>query len=96
MMALNRNMALELGSRHIRVNAVCPGYIDTPMWDEWVQIAPDPKARMAQTKALHPLGRPGVPADVASAVAYLASPRTPWITGTSLVADGGLTIWAHS
>lgn len=95
LMALTRNLALELAPRHIRVNAVCPGYIDTALWDEWLRSAPDPAALAAQTQALHPLGRRGVPADVASAVAFLVSPGSAWITGTQLVVDGGLTIRAH-
>lgn len=95
MMALTRNLALESAPTHIRVNALCPGYIDTALWDEWVSSAPDPEALAAQTQALHPLGRRGLPADVASAVAYLAGPASAWITGTQLVVDGGLTIRAH-
>jgi NAD(P)-dependent dehydrogenase (short-subunit alcohol dehydrogenase family) len=95
LVALTRNLALELAPRHIRVNAVCPGYIDTPMWDEWLRTASDPAALATETEALHPLGRRGLPADVASAVAYLASPQAAWITGTHLVVDGGLTIRAH-
>ncbi len=95
MMALTRNLALELAPRHIRVNTICPGYIDTALWDEWVRSAPDPQALAAQTAAFHPLGRRGLPADVASATAYLASPASAWITGTQLVVDGGLTIRAH-
>ena len=90
-----RNLALELSGRAIRVNAVCPGYIDTPMWDEWLRTAPDPEALARQTAGLHPLGRRGVPADVAAAVAYLAGPHAAWVTGTQLVIDGGLTIRAH-
>jgi NAD(P)-dependent dehydrogenase (short-subunit alcohol dehydrogenase family) len=93
--ALTRNLALELAPRRIRVNAVCPGYIDTALWDEWLKTAADPEALAAQTEALHPLGRRGVPADVAAAVAYLASPASAWVTGTQLVVDGGLTIRAH-
>jgi NAD(P)-dependent dehydrogenase (short-subunit alcohol dehydrogenase family) len=95
LMALTRNLALELANRHIRVNAVCPGYIDTPMWEEWLRTARDPEALASQTEALHPLGRRGVPEDVASAAVYLASPQATWVTGTSLVVDGGLTIRTH-
>lgn len=93
--ALTRNMALELAPRRIRVNAVCPGYIDTPMWEEWLRIADNAEALANSITALHPLGRRGMPADVASAVLYLAGTEAAWITGTFLVIDGGLTIRAH-
>lgn len=95
LVAQTRNLALELAPRHIRVNAVCPGYIDTPMWDEWIASSPDPASLASQTAALHPLGRRGVPRDVASATAFLASPNAEWITGTCLVVDGGLTVRTH-
>jgi NAD(P)-dependent dehydrogenase (short-subunit alcohol dehydrogenase family) len=95
LVALTRNLALELASRQIRVNAICPGYIDTPMWDEWLRSSSDPEALAHDTEALHPLGRRGKPQDVASAVAYLAGPQSSWITGTCLVVDGGLTIRTH-
>lgn len=95
LVALTRNLALELAPRQVRVNAICPGYIDTPMWDEWLRSSADPEELARQTSALHPLGRRGQPYDVASAVAYLAGPQSAWITGTNLVVDGGLTIRAH-
>jgi NAD(P)-dependent dehydrogenase (short-subunit alcohol dehydrogenase family) len=95
LIAQTRNLALELAPRQIRVNAVCPGYIDTAMWDEWLRTADDAEELAKQTAALHPLGRRGVPGDVAAAVAYLAGPGAAWVTGTHLVVDGGLTIRAH-
>ena len=95
LVALTRNLALELSPQKIRVNAVCPGYIDTPMWDLYLKSAADPEVLARETAALHPLGRRGLPADVASAVAYFAGPESEWVTGTHLVVDGGLTIRAH-
>jgi len=95
LVALTRNLALELAPRRIRVNAVCPGYVDTPMWDEWLRTSSDPEELARQTTALHPLGRRGQPQDVASAVAYLAGSQSAWVTGTCLVVDGGLTIRTH-
>jgi NAD(P)-dependent dehydrogenase (short-subunit alcohol dehydrogenase family) len=95
LVALTRNLALELASRGIHVNAVCPGYIDTPMWDEWLSLSESPETLAKETASLHPLGRRGLPGDVAAAVAYLAGPQSSWVTGTHLVIDGGLTIRAH-
>ncbi len=95
LIALTRNLALELAPRKIRVNAICPGYIDTRLWEEYLRYAPDPQAVAAQTTALHPLGRRGLPADVAEAALFLACDGASFITGTNLVIDGGLTIRAH-
>ncbi len=95
LMALTRNLALELAPRHIRVNAICPGYIDTPMWDEWLRSTSNPEEAARETESLHPLGRRGLPCDVASAAIYLAGSQSTWITGTSLVVDGGLTVRTH-
>lgn len=93
--ALTRNLALELAPSHIRVNAVAPGYIDTAMWDEWVAQSPDPEKLARETTALHPLGRRGLPSDVARVVAYLGADESDWVTGTVTVVDGGLTLRAH-
>jgi NAD(P)-dependent dehydrogenase (short-subunit alcohol dehydrogenase family) len=95
LIAFTRNLALELAPRRIRVNAVCPGYVDTRLWDDYLRRAADPAALDAATTALHPLGRRGLPADVAEAVLFLAGEGASFITGTTLVVDGGLTIRAH-
>lgn len=95
LVALTRNLALELAPRHIRVNAICPGYIDTRLWEEYMHRSPDAEGLAASTAALHPLGRRGIPADVASAALFLATDASAFITGTCLVVDGGLTIRAH-
>jgi len=96
LVALTRNLALELAPLHIRVNAICPGYIDTRLWEEYMRRSPNAEALAAKTAALHPLGRRGVPTDVANAALFLATDGSAFITGTCLVVDGGLTIRAHS
>jgi NAD(P)-dependent dehydrogenase (short-subunit alcohol dehydrogenase family) len=95
LVALTRNLALELSSRHIRVNCICPGYIDTRLWEEYLNNSANPKALADQTTALHPLGRRGIPADVSEAALFLASDASAFVTGTDLVVDGGLTLRAH-
>ncbi len=83
-----RALATELASKHIRVNAVAPGVVETPMSLQWLnQMAPEEREAV---RARHLLGF-GSAEDVASAVAFLASDDSRWITGTCLTVDGGLT-----
>jgi 3-oxoacyl-[acyl-carrier protein] reductase len=95
MVALTRNLALELANRHIRVNWICPGYIDTRLWEQYLRNSANPKAVAEQTTALHPVGRRGMPSDISEAALFLASDSSAFITGTDLIVDGGLTIRAH-
>ncbi len=95
MVALTRNLALDLAPRKIRVNCIRPGYIDTRLWENYLRNSADPHAIAAQTTALHPVGRRGVPNDVGEAVLFLASEHASFITGSDLLVDGGLTIRAH-
>jgi 3-oxoacyl-[acyl-carrier protein] reductase len=83
---LTRSLALELGPRGVRVNAVAPGFIVT---DRARQLDP---SRLRQYSSITPLGRLGTPEDVAHAIVFLASKEAEFITGEVLVVDGGLTL----
>ena len=83
-----RALAVELARDRIRVNCIAPGYVKTPMLETAREKLGD--ARMAAIEGLHPLGM-GEPLDVAHAVAFLLSDASRWITGTTLVVDGGFT-----
>ena len=85
---LTRSASLELGSQRIRVNAVMPGLVDTPL------MADAPPAFVDAALAEIPLGRIGVPADVAPTVVFLVSDDSAYYNGAELVIDGGLT--AHA
>ncbi|HEX8984185.1 MAG TPA: SDR family oxidoreductase [Bryobacteraceae bacterium] len=91
MLALTRTLAIEHGREGIRVNAICPGYVDTPMTEEWLASVPDREETVRQMLAVHPLGRIGTPADIAEAALFLASDSAAFITAACLVVDGGLT-----
>jgi NAD(P)-dependent dehydrogenase (short-subunit alcohol dehydrogenase family) len=92
---LTKCMALDGARAGIRVNCVCPGFIDTPMIHGYFEDQPDPEAARRFATGLHPLGRLGTPLDIADAFVYLASDEARWVTGSALVVDGGLTsgIW---
>ena len=88
---LTKNMALDYAPDGIRVNAVCPGRIWTPMPMSRLTPEDDPNAILARWGKNIPLGRVGMPEDVARAILFLASDESSWITGTWLVVDGGAT-----
>lgn len=89
--ALTRAAAIELAPSGVRVNAVAPGMTDTPLFDEWVAEQSDPESVRRSIEAAIPQGRLATPADVASAVLFLASAEAEHITGVSLPVDGGYT-----
>ncbi|HKT62109.1 SDR family NAD(P)-dependent oxidoreductase [Burkholderia anthina] len=82
---LTQTLAIDYGQHNIRVNAVCPGYIDTPL----LKNVPD--AQKQALAALHPMGRLGKADEVANAVLFLASDEASFINGSSLMVDGGYT-----
>jgi NAD(P)-dependent dehydrogenase (short-subunit alcohol dehydrogenase family) len=95
MIGLTRAMALDHGPQRIRVNAICPGYIETPIWEPWLASLEDPAATMREVLKAHPLGRTGTPRDVAEAALFLVSDAASFISGTYLVVDGAMTALGH-
>jgi len=87
--ALVRNLALELAADRIRINAVAPAVVETPVYSTF--LSEEQVASVLPTfNAFHPLGRNGQPGDVAEAILFLASNQSAWITATVLPVDGGV------
>ena len=88
---LTRALALELAPRNVRANAVCPGVIDTPLTDAFLERAEDPEALRAEYAATSPLNRMGTAREVANCVLFLASDEASFVTGSALLVDGATT-----
>lgn len=88
---LAKALALDYATRGIRVNALCPGIIDTPMLRRFVDAMPDPAASWATHSAAQPMGRLGTADECADAALWLVSDDASFVTGVALPVDGGFT-----
>lgn len=92
-LAMTRNMAIDLAKYGIRVNAILPGWIESPLVDEWFAAQEDPEASKKYIYGAHPIGRIGTPKDCGRAVVFLASQEeSGFLTGVLLDIDGGITL----
>lgn len=86
---LTKCMAIDHGHENIRVNAICPSFIETDLTAAVLRNAPDPDAVRRERIAVHPIGRLGRPEDIAGLAVYLAGDASSWVTGAIYPVDGG-------
>jgi NAD(P)-dependent dehydrogenase (short-subunit alcohol dehydrogenase family) len=92
LVSMTKALALELAADGIRVNCVCPAGVDTPLLRTWAATLPDPDAVLQGQAEMHLLKRLATAEEIASAIAFLASPAASFITGTILPVEGGSTL----
>ncbi|MBI2928308.1 MAG: glucose 1-dehydrogenase [Verrucomicrobia bacterium] len=89
---LTRALALDLASDGVRVNAVCPAGVMTPLMQEWANTQYDPQAALRMVDAWHPLGRMAKPEEIGEVCAFLASDEASFVTGQAICPDGGAAL----
>lgn len=90
--SMTRSLALDVAAHGIRVNCICPGFVETPLLQRYLEMQPNPQELRQEWEAMHPLARLGTPADIGQAVRFLASDAASFITGTILPVEGGVTL----
>lgn len=95
LLGLTRSLGIEYADRGVRVNAIAPGYIQTPICEEWWSRFADPEAERRRVYDLHPPRRIGRPEEVAMTAVFLASDEAPFINAECIVIDGGRSVLYH-
>jgi len=95
LLGLTRALAIEYAARGVRVNAICPGYIETELSVDYWNTFPDPAAERQRAYRLHPPGRIGTPDEVAWPALFLASDEAGFVNGATLMVDGGRSVLYH-
>jgi NAD(P)-dependent dehydrogenase (short-subunit alcohol dehydrogenase family) len=90
LIGLTRSMAMDFAKQGVRVNAVCPGTVDTPMLQWAASLDPNPQSVYDACNAMHPLGRIAKPREIAEVAVFLAHESSSFVTGSVWTADGGL------
>lgn len=89
---LTKSLAIELGPHGIRVNAILPSNIDTPLMHEWAATLDDPRSALARVAALQVFGRMGTPTEIGRIALFLATDDSSFITGQAIEAEGGASL----
>jgi NAD(P)-dependent dehydrogenase (short-subunit alcohol dehydrogenase family) len=89
-LGLTRAMAVDSAAEKIRVNCVCPGTVDTPMFRWTASLDPNPESVVKACEEMHPIGRIARPEEVAEVIAFLLTDAASFVTGTEIDVDGGL------
>lgn len=90
LIALTRNLAIDYSPQGVRVNCICPGPVDTPLLHDSARAFPNPDTVCEEVGKKTLIGRLGRPEDIAAAALFLAGEESAWMTGASLVVDGGV------
>jgi len=90
--ALTKNLALDLAPYGIRVNCICPGWVETSLVNAWFALQPEEAEARAYVDSIHPLGRIAKAEEIGKAALFLASDLASFVTGVAVEVDGGVTL----